>query len=152
MPMTSCNRLAALLSIMSVAWCVLIGGWFWFTPIEYQGFTNGIPTMRYRSFSEVSLFGPVPLVVPTLIAAIAAWAVCRSHRVVLGLAAFLLVMFTFISGFSIGAGYLPASVLLLAAVVALSLGNGHRKSAGPTTEREWSRPRPAIGSNQTDGR
>jgi hypothetical protein len=46
------------------------------------------------------------------------------------LAAFLLVVFTFISGFSIGGGYLPASALLLAAAVVLSLGSGLRTSAG----------------------
>jgi hypothetical protein len=120
--MTWRNRLAPLLSTMSLAWCLLIGAWFWFTPIGYEATTSGVSTMRYRSFSEVSLFGPAPLMVPVLIAAVAAWAAWRSHRVVLGFAAFLLVVFTFISGFSIGAGYVPASGLLLAAVLASSLG------------------------------
>ena len=105
--------LVPLLSIISLAWCVVIGFWIWFTPIGQS-----------RSFSDVSLFGPAPLIVPVLIAAAAAWAAWRSHRVVLGIAALLLAVFTFISGFSIGSGYLPASgLLILAAVLAMFLGS-----------------------------
>ena len=108
-----------------------MGCWIWFAPIRSEAIRNGVPAVRYHSFSEVSLLGPVPLVVPVLIAAVAAWAAWRSHQVILGFAAFLLAVFTFISGFSIGAGYLPASGLLfLAAVVAPILGTGQRKSAG----------------------
>jgi hypothetical protein len=129
MVMTWCNRLAPLLSTMSLAWCVLIGVWFWFTPIEYEAITNDVPTMRHRSFSEVSRFGPAPLIVPVLITAAAAWAAWRGHQLVLGVAAFVLAGFTFISGFSIGGGYLPASGLLLAAVLASSFSSGQRKSA-----------------------
>jgi hypothetical protein len=130
MPITWANLVAALLSTTSVAWCVFMGGWFWFVPIRYEVIRDGVPAVRYQSFSEVSLLGPAPLIVPVLIAAVAAWAAWRSHRVALGLAAFLLVVFTFISGFSIGGGYLPASALLLAAAVVLSLGSGLRTSAG----------------------
>jgi hypothetical protein len=43
------------------------------------------------------------------------------------LTAFLLAVFTFISGFSIGRGYIPASgLLLLAGVLASFLGSGER--------------------------
>jgi hypothetical protein len=82
-----------------------MGGWIWFTPIGD------------RSFSEVSLLGPAPLIVPVSIAAIGTWAALRSRRVVLGLAAFLLAVFTLISGFSIGRGYIPASALLVLAAI-----------------------------------
>jgi hypothetical protein len=117
------NRVAPLLSTMSLAWCALVGGWIWFTPIHYEGIRNGIPAVRHQSFADVSYFGPAPLIVPVLIAATAAWAAWRGHRIVLGCAAFLLAVFTFISGFSIGRGYLPASgSLLLAAVLAPFLG------------------------------
>lgn len=127
--MTCRNWLAPLLSSMSLAWCVLIAGWIWVTPIRYEGVSNGVPAVRYQTFSEVSHFGPAPVIVPVLIAAIGAWAAWRSHRVVLGFAAFLLAVFTFISGFSIGRGYLPASgLLLLAAVLAPFLGSGQRNS------------------------
>jgi hypothetical protein len=121
------HRLTLLLSTMSVVWCVLIGSWFWFTPIRFEVVTNDISTVREGHFSDVSLFGPAPLIVPVLIATIAAWAAWRRHRVVLGFAAFLLAVFSFISGFSIGAGYLPASGLLLAAVLIAFLGSGQHR-------------------------
>lgn len=100
--------LAPLLSTLSLAWCVVVGFWVWFTPFGS------------RSFSDVSLFGPAPLILPVVIAAVATWAAWQSRRGVLGFAALLLAVFTFISGFSIGSGYLPASgLLLLAAVLAM---------------------------------
>ena len=58
------NRLAPLLSTMSLAWCVLMGGWFWFTPIRYEVIRNSVTAVRYQSFSETSLFGPAPLIAP----------------------------------------------------------------------------------------
>ena len=128
MPIKWGVHLARLLSTVSLAWCVLVGCWLWFTPFTYE--STSAPGVGYRSFSEVSLFGPAPLIVPVLIAALAVWAAWRSHRVVLGIAAFLLAVFTFISGFSIGRGYVPASgLLVLAAVLAAFPGTGHCKSA-----------------------
>ncbi|HEU4692046.1 MAG TPA: hypothetical protein VFS23_26975, partial [Vicinamibacterales bacterium] len=112
MTITWRDRVAPLLSTMSLAWCVLVGAWFWFTPLRYESIVNGVPEVGYQSFSDISRFGPAPLIVPVLIATIGAWAAWRNRRVVLGFAAFLLAVFTFISGFSIGAGYLPASGLM----------------------------------------
>jgi hypothetical protein len=86
--------------------------------------------VRYQSFSEVLFLGPAALIVPVLVSVVAAWAEWRSHQAILGFAAFLFAVFTFISEFSIGAEYLPASGLLfLAAVVAPILGSGQHKSA-----------------------
>ena len=87
------TRLAPLLSTMSLTWCVLIGGWIWFTPIRYEVIHNSVTVVRYQPFSEISLFGPAPLIAPVLIAAVAVWASWRSHRVVLGFAAFLLAVY-----------------------------------------------------------
>jgi hypothetical protein len=113
MPKAWRHWLVLLLSTVSLAWCVVIGVWFWFTPID-----------RFRSFSDISLFGPAPLIVPVLIAVIAAWAAWRNHRGMLGFAALLLAVFSFISGFSIGSGYLPASgLLVLAAMLAMLTQN-----------------------------
>ena len=53
--MTWRNRLAPLLTSMSLVSCVLIGAWFWVTPIEYGGFINDLPTVRHQSFSDISL-------------------------------------------------------------------------------------------------
>lgn len=124
MTITWRDRVAPLLSTMSLAWCVIVGAWFWFTPLRYESIVNGVPEVGYQSFSDISRFGPAPLIVPVLIATIGAWAAWRNRRVVLGFAAFLLAVFTFISGFSIGAGYLPASgLLMVAAVLAPFLGD-----------------------------
>ena len=109
MPKAWRHWLVPLLSTTSLAWCVVMGVQIWFTPID-----------RFRSFSDVSLLGPAPLIVPVLIALIAAWAAWRNHRGILGFAALLLAAFSFISGFSIGSGYLPASgLLVLAALLAM---------------------------------
>lgn len=125
MPITWRHWLAPLLSTMSLAWCVVIGVWIWFTPIGQS-----------QSFSDVSLFGPAPLILPVSIATVAVWAAWRSHRGVLGFAALLIVAFTFISGFSIGRGYIAASgLLVLAAVLGLFLGSGERKIDSRLTRR-----------------
>jgi len=50
-----------------------------------------------------------------LLAGFAAWAAWRGQRVTLGVAALVLGVFTFISGFSIGGAYIPAAWLLIVA-------------------------------------
>jgi hypothetical protein len=123
------NLLAPLLSSVSLAWCLLAGSWLWFAPMRYSGIRDGVQAVQYRSFAEVSRFGPVPLIVPISIAAFAAWSAWRGHRIALGFAALLLAAFTVISGFSIGGAYLPAAgLLLVAAGLAAALGSGRSKS------------------------
>ena len=81
--------------------------------------------MRYRACSEISHFGPAPLIVPAALAALAAWAAWRGHRLAVGVSALLLVAFMFVSGFSIGAAYIPAAGLLVAAAgLAVVVGTG----------------------------
>jgi hypothetical protein len=84
---------------------------------------------HYRALSEVSQFGPLPLVLPASLAMIAAWAAWRGYRLILGIATLLLAGFTLISGFSIGAAYLPASgALIVATLLVAALGPGWRHS------------------------
>jgi hypothetical protein len=124
------RRLAPLVSTVALAWCVFVGFSIWFTPVKDSGISGGVPSVHDRSFADVSRFGSAPLVVPVLIAAFAGWSALRGHRMLLGFAAFLLAVFTFISGFSIGGAYLPADGLLLLAVgLAALLGSGRLKSA-----------------------
>ena len=128
------NRLAPLLSTAGLAWCAVAGGLVWFTPLKYTGTYDGVPSVRYRSFSEMS--GVTPLIIPVLIAAVAAWAAWRGHRATLGVAAFLLVAFTLITGFSIGATYLPADgLLLLATGLGAAFGSGQPKFRTAGLER-----------------
>lgn len=97
------DRLLRLLAIISLAWCLLIGIWIWLTP----------------GFPEASSLGPVPLIVPVTLAALATWAVWGLHHVALAVATVLLVGFTVLAGFSIGIAYIPpAGMLALAVIIA----------------------------------
>jgi hypothetical protein len=123
-------------ALVSLSWCVVVGFWIWFTPVRYVGITGdpGQPdhhTVVYRAFADVSLLGPIPLIVPTLIAIAGAWAAWRGARVALGLAALLLAAFAFVAGFSIGSAYiLPAGLLLLATLFAGRFGPMRRSRRG----------------------
>jgi len=124
-----------------------MGFWLWFTPMRYDGIsvTGGIrqEVTTYRSFSEVSQLGPLPLIIPACVALVAVWAAWRGHRVGLGVATLLLAGFTIISGFSIGANYLPAAgALILATLLATALGSGSSESRVP------SNPYKASGSQE----
>lgn len=105
---------APVLSTLGLSWCAAVGMSIWFTP----------------TFSDVSLLGVVPLIVPVLLAALAARAAWSGRRVTLGVAAVLLAVFTFISGFSIGGFYLPAAgLLVVAAGWAAIAGTGPKAGA-----------------------
>ena len=100
--------IARLLAVGAVAWCVALGAWIWSTPL-------GTPPL---SFAEISALGPVPLLIPLLISASGAWAVWRGRLLPATIAAGLLVVLVFLTGFSIGTGYAPAAGALVWAIVA----------------------------------
>ena len=80
--------------------------------------------------SEVSGKGALPLFIPVLIAGLGTWGAWLGRRLVLASSALLLLVFTVISGFSIGAWYLvPSGLQLLGAILAAFLGCGRLKSA-----------------------
>jgi hypothetical protein len=120
------------LALAAVAWCVAVGVWLWITPIRYNGVAStayadsgGVvkqTTSRFaetRRFADVSLLGPVPLIIPVLVTAIGAWAVLRGRMLPAAIATGVLLVFTVLAGFSIGAGYLPAVAALIWALIAL---------------------------------
>jgi hypothetical protein len=118
------------LSALGLAWCAVAGISIWFTPLRYSGMSDGVPAVWEPSFSEVSGLGAVPLLIPVLLAGLAAWAAWRGWRVTLGVAALLLAVFTFIAGFSIGGAYIPAAgLLIVAAGWAAVAGTGPLKFA-----------------------
>lgn len=127
--------IAPILAAVSTAWCVALGFMIWFTPVRYSGITGepGQPdrhVVSYRAFSEISHFGPLPLVFPVVVATLATWAAWRGVRNGLGGLALLFAAFTFISGFSIGGAYLPAAgALIVAAVLSAVLGSGRSRAA-----------------------
>ena len=117
----------------AVAWCLAIGVWLWMTPTRSEGIATTayadssgvVQQTAYRftnsqSFADHSLLGPVPLIVPVLLAAVGAWAVWRRRMVSAAIATVLLLVFTVLAGFSIGAGYVPAVGALAWALIALA--------------------------------
>jgi hypothetical protein len=137
------------LAVAAVAWCVAIGGWLWITPIRYKGvastaYADSSGVMRQetyetagsRSFSEVSALGPVPLLIPVLLAAMGASSVWRRRMLPAVIATGVLLFFTALAGFSIGAGYVPAAAALAWAIVALgNESTTNRRSDGRRSSR-----------------
>jgi hypothetical protein len=73
-----------------------------------------------RSFVE-SGGGPLPLLVPVTVAAFAVWGAWMRRAAAFFGAALLLCAFTVVTGFSIGAYYLPAAGLLIVGSVFVML-------------------------------
>jgi hypothetical protein len=114
------------LAAVAATWCVVMGCWLWFTPMRYVGIAadSGQAVTRYRSFSDVSQWGPLPLIIPASLAMVAAWVAWRGNRVGLGVSTILFAGFTLIAGFSIGNNYIPAAgALVLATLFALLPGS-----------------------------
>jgi len=107
------------LAAVGATWSVVMGCWLWFTPMRYVGTAGGSgqAVTLYRPFSEVSQFGPLPLIILASLAMVAAWAAWRGNRVGLGASTLLFAGFTLIAGFSIGANYLPAAGALVLATL-----------------------------------
>jgi hypothetical protein len=113
---------AKLLSMGGLVWCITIGLFIWFTPIRSSGVSTitwsssgssggtsavqqTVPIETTRRFADISLFGPVPLLIPVLLAGLATWGVWRRRRIAALIATALLLVFCFLAGFSIGPGY-----------------------------------------------
>ena len=127
--MMKLGDVALALAAGALIWSAWAGWRTWTTPVRYQAIrwqavSNGEMIERegfeFRSFRQVSLLGPVPLLVPVGFAGLGTWAAWRRRPVVLGTSALLLALFTFVSGFSIGGAYVvPSAAMLLAMVVGL---------------------------------
>jgi len=130
------HQVAPVLSTLCLGWCVVVGFILWFTPVRYSRISDGVPVVIERHFSEMSVTGALPLVIPVVIAGLGTWGAWRGRRLALASSALLLALFTAASGFSIGGAYLPASGLqLLAAGLAAFLGSGRPQAA--VRWRDW---------------
>jgi hypothetical protein len=138
--MTGYNRsnwLARGLATSAVIWCVGLGIWLWIRPIRSQGVTTFMsatpdgtyratfPVERTSSFAEISYFGAAPLFIPAMIAAVGMWGAWRRRSLPMAVATGIMLLFCFVTGFSIGSGYMPAA----AALVWATLANVYAKSA-----------------------
>jgi hypothetical protein len=109
------ETLALALAGLSATWSVVIGVVILFRPMSYVEEPGHI--IIHRPFLSVSMLGPAPLLIPILIAALAVRCVRRRARVGFFGTALLMVLFCFVTGFSIGSSYLPAAALLLLAIL-----------------------------------
>lgn len=132
--------LSTIVATTGLVWCVVVGGRIWSTPVRFAGAewvigpagARAIEQVEYRSFSDISGLGVVPLVVPVLLASWAAWAAWRQWIGRLAIATLLFLAFCFIAGFSIGGAYVPIGIGLVAATLLGILSRvmtHHRKTA-----------------------
>jgi hypothetical protein len=134
--MNRARKLIAASSCAGLLWCIAIGLLLWFVPlgtsesqstsgmvVAGQTFASSGPVVAGdgQSFASVSALGPIPLIIPVVLAAIGMWSALRRHKLVLIGATVLFALFAFLTGFSIGLFYLPAvALLVLACIIALS--------------------------------
>ena len=134
--MTRARKPIVGLSTACLLWCIAAGLLLWFIPlgssesqsasarvVDGQTIVSSGPVVAGpgQSFASESALGPLPLIIPVVLAAIATWSALRRHKRVLIGATILLALFAFLTGFSIGLFYLPAAALLVvASVVALA--------------------------------
>lgn len=103
------------LAIGSFLWCAGIGMWF-------------LATLRLSFFDQTRVrVAPLMLLMfPVIVAGVGCWAGWRQRSVPLFCAALLMLVFCYLTGLSIGAGYLPAGAALLgAAALARVAGRGN---------------------------
>jgi len=144
--MTRARTPIVVLSTACLLWCIAAGLLLWSIPlgssesqsasakvVDGQTIVSSGPVVAGpgQSFASESALGPLPLIVPVVLAGIATWSALRRHRWALISATVLLAFFTFITGFSIGLFYLPAAAsLVVACVVALAAPDSPPGAAG----------------------
>jgi Na+/H+-dicarboxylate symporter len=112
------------LASAGLLWCIATGLLLWFLPVGSSSSTSSDGAVQNggQSFSSVSGLGPLPLIVPVVVVAIATWSAIRDHRRVLLGATILLTLYSLLTGLSIGLFYMPAvAAFVVATVLAFSL-------------------------------
>ncbi len=108
---------------VALVWCMGAGWWIWVSPVTPSPpvASAGAAAAESRTFADVSAFGATPLVVPVVLAALALWCAWTVRPRALFATGLTLAAFSFVTGFSIGAAYLPAAAaIVLAGVSSLS--------------------------------
>jgi hypothetical protein len=121
---------ATIVAAGAFVWSLIVGGMIWSTPVRFSGVewaasptgARAIERVEYRSFSDISALGVVPLVVPVLLAGWATWAAWRRRTIGLVIATVIFFAFCIIAGLSIGGEYIPIGLVLVAAVLLGMLG------------------------------
>jgi hypothetical protein len=114
--------IATCLAAAAVFVSVWAGIRIWSTPLRYEvvdATVDGTGANHRSEFVSHGV-GVVPLSIPVAISGLGAWAAYRKRRWRLIVAALALAVFSVVTGFSIGAAYLPAVAgLVLASLVAI---------------------------------
>ena len=122
--MNRARKLIVALSGAGLLWCIAAGVLLWFLPLgssASESSSGATMVADGQSFASISALGPLPLIVPIVLAAVGTWTALRRHKLVLAGATILMTLFAFLTGFSIGLFYLPAvALLVMACIVALS--------------------------------
>jgi len=116
------RRLVVILSGAGLLWCVAVGLLLWFLPVGASSASgsSGAVSDGGQSFSSISSLGPVPLIIPVVLATAALGSVLARHRAPLIVATAALGGYALLTGFSIGLFYLPAVGASVAACVVAS--------------------------------
>ena len=109
-------NLPLILAFAALLWCVFLA--FALLPA-----INGAP--RFRPDPEPNWRGLVALLVAVALASLATFGAYRERIAPIAVALILMCAFVFITGFSIGAAYVPATALMAWSLVA-SAGQTHR--------------------------
>lgn len=121
------RRFPFVLALVAALWCVWISILLWTKPVVVEGVTaqtveeGGQPPAAFRevrSFSDMSLFGPLPLAIPIILAVGAALiSRLRTPGFLAAVVGFFLG-YVLITGFSIGGVYHGPAALLGVALLA----------------------------------
>jgi hypothetical protein len=144
--MSRARKLIVASSCAGLLWCIAVGLLLWFLPLGSsesqsassmvvggQTFASSGPVVvgDGQSFASISALGPVPLIIPVVLAGIGTWSALRRRKLVLIGATILIALFAFLTGFSIGLFYVPAvALLVVACITALSSSVSPPSEAG----------------------
>ena len=131
--MTRFDQLSVVAAAAALVWSLMIGVWIWTVPWLTEETAGGVVSIP---FSAVSYWGPVPLLVPPLMASWALWAAWRQRIVGLSVATLLLLVFCVMGGFSIGPAYVPAGLCLIVSTGSSFLSRWRTRRRSGTSEAQ----------------
>ena len=122
---------AVILAGAGLLWCVAVGLLLWFLPVGASSTTGsgGAVSGGGQSFSSISALGPVPLIIPVVLATAALGSALTHYKAPLIAATVVLGGYALLTGFSIGLLYLPAVGASVAACVVVSHASSSRRAA-----------------------
>ena len=125
------SRRVVILAGAALLWCVAVGLLLWFLPVGASSTagSGGAASGGGQSFSSISALGPVPLIIPVVLATAALGSALTHHKAPLIAATVALGGYAVLTGFSIGLLYLPAVGASVAACVVVSNATSSRRAA-----------------------